>query len=113
MTVAVVLNVRKFTSLLLSVWVFGSQLSWEGRVGAGMVLGGALGYAWETRRREGGGKVNGGGVGKQSKMVRQRNENIGGEGDGIDRKGKFLVREGNIKENGIREWRYGGRRRRL
>jgi UAA transporter family len=112
----VVLNVRKFTSLLLSVWVFGSPLSLEGGVGAGMVLTGALGYAWETRGREGregGGKTIGGGVETRGKNVRQKDKSVGSGGNKIDVKGEFIIGEEDIKENGVLERRSVGRRRKL
>jgi hypothetical protein len=48
-TVAVVLNVRKFASLLLSVVIFGSRLSKEAQIGAVLVTVGASWYAFETR----------------------------------------------------------------
>ena len=93
-TVAVVLNVRKFASLLVSVFVFGSRLEGEAQVGAGMVTVGALWYAFEARGR-------GEGVG-----IRDREDRMAGKRDG-DLKG------GKIMGNGVSERETVIRRRKV
>lgn len=47
-TVTVVLNIRKLVSFLLSIWLFGNQMSGLMKVGAAMVFGAGALYGWET-----------------------------------------------------------------
>jgi hypothetical protein len=51
LTIAIILNIRKFTSLALSVAVFGNPLSIGVKVGATLVAAGAAWYAFESRGR--------------------------------------------------------------
>lgn len=50
-TVTIVLNIRKLASFLLSVWLFGNQMSGLMMFGAAMVFGAGALYAWETTYR--------------------------------------------------------------
>lgn len=50
-TVTIVLNIRKLVSFLLSVWIFGNQMSGLMKLGAGMVFGAGALYGWETTYR--------------------------------------------------------------
>lgn len=50
-TVTIVLNIRKLVSFLLSVWIFGNQMSGLMKAGAGMVFGAGALYGWETSYR--------------------------------------------------------------
>ncbi|KAF2109546.1 Dolichyl-phosphate-mannose-protein mannosyltransferase-domain-containing protein [Lophiotrema nucula] len=47
-TVTIVLNIRKLVSFLLSIWLFGNQMSGLMKVGAAMVFGSGALYGWET-----------------------------------------------------------------
>jgi UDP-galactose transporter len=47
-TVTIVLNIRKLVSFLLSVWLFGNQMSGLMKFGAAMVFGAGALYGWET-----------------------------------------------------------------
>lgn len=47
-TVTIVLNIRKLVSFLLSVWLFGNEMSGLMQVGAAMVFGAGALYGWET-----------------------------------------------------------------
>lgn len=47
-TVTIVLNIRKLVSFLLSVWIFGNQMSGLMKIGAAMVFGAGALYGWET-----------------------------------------------------------------
>lgn len=47
-TVTIVLNIRKLVSFLLSLWLFGNQMSGLMKVGAAMVFGAGALYGWET-----------------------------------------------------------------
>ncbi|KAF2750655.1 glycosyltransferase family 39 protein [Sporormia fimetaria CBS 119925] len=47
-TVTIVLNIRKLVSFLLSIWLFGNQMSGMMKVGAAMVFGAGALYGWET-----------------------------------------------------------------
>lgn len=47
-TVTIVLNIRKLVSFLLSIWLFGNQMSGLMKVGAAMVFGAGALYGWET-----------------------------------------------------------------
>lgn len=47
-TVTIVLNIRKLVSFLLSIWIFGNQMSGMMMVGAAMVFGSGALYGWET-----------------------------------------------------------------
>lgn len=47
-TVTIVLNIRKLVSFLLSIWIFGNQMSGLMMVGAAMVFGAGALYGWET-----------------------------------------------------------------
>ena len=47
-TVTIVLNIRKLVSFLLSIWIFGNQMSGMMKVGAAMVFGAGALYGWET-----------------------------------------------------------------
>ena len=51
LTIAIILNIRKFTSLALSVALFGNKLALGVKVGAVLVAGGAAWYAYESRGR--------------------------------------------------------------
>ena len=51
LTVTIVLNVRKLVSLFLSIWLFGNELAPGVLVGAGVVFGSGLLYAWEGQMR--------------------------------------------------------------
>jgi dolichyl-phosphate-mannose-protein mannosyltransferase len=50
-TVTIVLNIRKLVSFLLSIWLFGNQMSGLMKVGAAMVFGAGALYGWETSYR--------------------------------------------------------------
>ncbi len=50
LTVTIVLNLRKLVSLLISLFLFGNELSSGVPVGAIVVFGGGLVYAWEGNR---------------------------------------------------------------
>ena len=50
LTVGILLNIRKLVSLLLSIWIFGNQLSPGVIVGAGLVFAGGGLYAIPTRK---------------------------------------------------------------
>lgn len=50
-TVTIVLNIRKLVSFLLSIWIFGNQMSGLMKVGAAMVFGAGALYGWETSYR--------------------------------------------------------------
>jgi UDP-galactose transporter len=47
-TVTIVLNVRKLVSWMLSIWLFGNELSGLMIVGATLVFGAGALYGWET-----------------------------------------------------------------
>lgn len=47
-TVTIVLNIRKLVSFLLSIWIFGNQMSGLMKVGAAMVFGAGALYGYET-----------------------------------------------------------------
>ena len=47
-TVTIVLNIRKLVSFLLSIWIFGNQMSGLMKIGAAMVFGAGALYGWET-----------------------------------------------------------------
>ncbi len=51
LTIAIILNIRKFTSLALSVAIFGNKLSTGVKIGAVLVGAGAAWYAYESRGR--------------------------------------------------------------
>jgi solute carrier family 35 (UDP-xylose/UDP-N-acetylglucosamine transporter), member B4 len=51
LTIAIVLNIRKFTSLALSVVIFGNKLAAGVKIGAILVGAGAAWYAYESRNR--------------------------------------------------------------
>ena len=50
-TVTIVLNIRKLVSFLLSLWIFGNQMSGLMKFGAAMVFGAGALYGWETSYR--------------------------------------------------------------
>ncbi|KAF1941593.1 PMT-domain-containing protein [Clathrospora elynae] len=50
-TVTIVLNIRKLVSFLLSIWIFGNQMSGLMKVGAAMVFGAGALYGYETSYR--------------------------------------------------------------
>jgi len=50
-TVTIVLNIRKLVSFLLSIWLFGNQMSGLMQVGAAMVFGAGALYGYETSYR--------------------------------------------------------------
>lgn len=50
-TVTIVLNIRKLVSFLLSIWIFGNQMTGMMKVGAAMVFGAGALYGWETSYR--------------------------------------------------------------
>lgn len=50
-TVTIVLNIRKLVSFLLSIWIFGNQMSGLMKFGAAMVFGAGALYGWETSYR--------------------------------------------------------------
>lgn len=50
-TVTIVLNIRKLVSFMLSIWLFGNQMSGLMKVGAVMVFGAGALYGWETTYR--------------------------------------------------------------
>ncbi|KAH9878905.1 hypothetical protein J1614_002340 [Plenodomus biglobosus] len=50
-TVTIVLNIRKLVSFLLSIWLFGNQMSGMMKLGAAMVFGAGALYGWETTYR--------------------------------------------------------------
>jgi len=50
-TVTIVLNIRKLVSFLLSICLFGNQMSGMMKVGAAMVFGAGALYGWETTYR--------------------------------------------------------------
>jgi len=52
LSIAIVLNIRKFTSLALSVVVFGNPLPMGVKVGATLVGAGAAWYAFESSGRQ-------------------------------------------------------------
>ena len=52
LTIAIVLNIRKFTSLALSVVVFGNPLPAGVKLGATLVGAGAAWYAFESSGRQ-------------------------------------------------------------
>lgn len=62
LTVTIVLNVRKLVSLFLSIWLFGNELAPGVVLGAAVVFGSGLLYAYE-----GGG--GGGGSGRGRKKI--------------------------------------------
>jgi dolichyl-phosphate-mannose-protein mannosyltransferase len=47
-TVTIVLNIRKLVSFLLSIWIFGNQMTGLMKIGAAMVFGAGALYGWET-----------------------------------------------------------------
>lgn len=47
-TVTIVLNVRKLVSFMLSIWLFGNELSFMMGFGAFLVFAAGAGYGWET-----------------------------------------------------------------
>jgi UDP-galactose transporter len=47
-TVTIVLNVRKLVSFMLSIWLFGNELSGRMLLGATLVFGSGALYGWET-----------------------------------------------------------------
>jgi len=51
LTIAIILNIRKFTSLALSVALFGNKLAMGVKVGVVLVAAGAAWYAYESRGR--------------------------------------------------------------
>ena len=51
LTVTIVLNVRKLVSLFLSIWLFGNQLAPGVLLGAAVVFGSGLLYAYEGQTR--------------------------------------------------------------
>ena len=51
LTVTIVLNVRKLVSLFLSIWLFGNKLAPGVLVGAAIVFGSGLLYAYEGQTR--------------------------------------------------------------
>jgi solute carrier family 35 (UDP-xylose/UDP-N-acetylglucosamine transporter), member B4 len=51
LTITVILNIRKFTSLALSVAVFGNKLATGVKFGALVVAAGAAWYAYESKSR--------------------------------------------------------------
>jgi UAA transporter family len=51
LSIAIILNIRKFVSLALSVAVFGNKLATGVKIGALLVAVGAAWYAWEGRGR--------------------------------------------------------------
>lgn len=51
LTITIVLNVRKFASLALSVAIFGNTLAPGVKIGAAFVATGASWYAFESKRR--------------------------------------------------------------
>jgi len=51
LSIAIILNIRKFVSLALSVAVFGNKLATGVKIGAVLVGLGAAWYAWEGRGR--------------------------------------------------------------
>jgi len=51
LTIAIILNIRKFTSLALSVVIFGNKLPTGVKIGAILVGTGAAWYAYESRNR--------------------------------------------------------------
>ncbi len=50
-TVTIVLNIRKLVSFMLSLWIFGNQMSGLMKFGAVMVFGAGALYGWETSYR--------------------------------------------------------------
>lgn len=50
-TVTIVLNIRKLVSFMLSIWIFGNQMSGLMKVGAVMVFGAGALYGYETTYR--------------------------------------------------------------
>ncbi|PSN60833.1 PMT-domain-containing protein [Corynespora cassiicola Philippines] len=50
-TVTIVLNIRKLVSFLLSIWLFGNQMSDMMKLGAAMVFGAGALYGYETSYR--------------------------------------------------------------
>lgn len=50
-TVTIVLNIRKLVSFMLSIWLFGNQMSGLMKVGAVMVFGAGALYGYETTYR--------------------------------------------------------------
>jgi solute carrier family 35 (UDP-xylose/UDP-N-acetylglucosamine transporter), member B4 len=51
LTITIILNIRKFTSLALSVAIFGNKLATGVKVGAILVAAGAAWYAYESKGR--------------------------------------------------------------
>jgi UDP-xylose/UDP-N-acetylglucosamine transporter B4 len=51
LTITIILNIRKFTSLALSVAIFGNKLATGVKIGAILVGAGAGWYAFESRGR--------------------------------------------------------------
>ena len=51
LTITIILNIRKFTSLALSVAVFGNKLAFGVKIGTVMVAAGAAWYAYESKTR--------------------------------------------------------------
>ena len=51
LTLTIILNVRKFVSLILSMYIFKSHLTPGAMVGVFLVFGGAGWYSWESSRR--------------------------------------------------------------
>lgn len=50
-TVTIVLNIRKLVSFMLSIWLFGNQMSGLMKIGAIMVFGAGALYGYETTYR--------------------------------------------------------------
>lgn len=50
-TVTIVLNIRKLVSFMLSLWIFGNQMSALMKFGAAMVFSAGALYGWETSYR--------------------------------------------------------------
>ncbi len=51
LTVTIVLNIRKLVSLFLSIWLFGNKLAPGVLVGAAVVFGSGLLYAYEGQTK--------------------------------------------------------------
>lgn len=52
LTVTIVLNIRKLVSLMASIWLFGNELAPGVLVGAAVVFGSGVLYAWEGQRQK-------------------------------------------------------------
>lgn len=50
-TVTIVLNIRKLVSFMLSIWLFGNELSGQMLLGSVLVFGAGALYGWETSVR--------------------------------------------------------------